>query len=169
MKTLILALVACLMAMFFACQENAINQPETTQIHKDNLPMTNSIKVCCEVRDPNYGVCNMNGCIDYTLEIIRETMSPRAGNSVYVKLYMNAILCDKLGMVHLEWRVEDRSVDVVYVSEEGIAFLDKCYNITNRNDVDLLVRFLVTTNGIGISEMILAPIEKTAQINYKEE
>lgn len=163
MKTLILSLVACLLAMFYACQENAINQPETAQIHKHNLPVTNSIKICCEVRDPIYGFCNLNGCLDYTHEIIRETMHPRAVYMISVKLYMNSILCDKLGMVHLEWRAEDRSDDIVYVSEDGIALLEKSYSITNRSDVVLLVRYLVTTNGIGLADTKIVQLEKPFQ------
>ncbi|MBK9097734.1 MAG: hypothetical protein IPM14_06305 [bacterium] len=160
MKSLILVLVACLPVFFFSCQENLINQPETSQIQKDNLPLTNSIKICCEVKDPRYGVCNLNGCVDFTLEIIREAMHPRAIHMVSVKLYMNTILCDKLGMVHLEWRAEDRTEDIVYVSEDGIVLLEKSYWITNRNDVVLLVKYLVTTNGIGIADANLVSLEK---------
>jgi hypothetical protein len=160
MKTLNLALIAFVLIIFSACQEDVINQPETDQILKPKPPATNSIKICCEVKDPNYGICNLNGCVGYNVEIIRETMSPRAGTAVYVKLYMNAILCDKLGMVHLEWRAEDRSNDVVYVSEEGIALLVKSYPITYRSDVVLLVRYLVTTDGIGIADVNLVPLEK---------
>jgi len=72
---------------------------------------------------------------------------------------MDSKLCDKLGMVHLEWRAEGRSDDIVYVSEDGILLLEKCYSITNRSDVVLLVKYLVTTNGIGISSVNLAPLE----------
>lgn len=160
MKTLILALVACLLAMFYTCQEDAINQPETHQIQKDNLPVMNSLKICCEVMDPNYGVCNLNGRVDYTHELIRDAMYPRAVYMVSVKLYMNAILCDKLGLVHPTWRAEDKTEDIIYVSEEGIALLEKSYSITNRSNVVLLVKYLVTTNGIGISSVNLIPVER---------
>lgn len=160
MKTLIFAIAVCLMALLSSCQENAINEPETMHLNKDKLPQINSMKICCEVRDPNYGVCNLNGCVNYTHELIREAMHPRAVHMVSVKLYMNSILCDKLGMVHLEWRVEARTEDIVYVSEEGIALLEKSYTITNRNDVVLLVRYLVTTNGIGVADVKIVSLEK---------
>jgi hypothetical protein len=63
-------------------------------------------------------------------------------------------------MMHLEWRIQGRSNDIVYVSEDGILLIEKCYTITNRSDVVLLVKYLVTTNGIGISSVILAPLEQ---------
>lgn len=168
MKTFNLALVVCLLAVFYACQENLVNQPETAQIQKDNLPLTNSLKICCEVRDPNYGICNVNGCVDYTHELIRDAMHPRAVYMVSVKLYMNSILCDKLGMVHLEWRAENRTEDIVYVSEDGIALLEKSYSITNRSDVVLLVRYLVTTNGVGIADVKVVRLEKILLNNSLE-
>lgn len=159
MKTLILAFIAFALIIFSACQEEVINQPETAQILKSKQPVTNSMKICCEVRDPKYGICNLNGCVEYTHELIRNAMYPRAVYMVSVKLYMNSILCDKLGMVHLEWRAEDKSEDIVYVSEEGIALLEKSYSITNRSDVVLLVRYLVTTNGIGIADTKIVRLE----------
>jgi len=160
MKTLILALVTCVLAIFYACQENAVNQPESSQILKDQQHKNNSIKICCEVKDPRYGICNLNGCVDYKVEIIGETMHPRALTAISIKLHMNSVLCDKYGMAHPEWRIEGRSEDVVYVSEEGILILEKGYKITNRNDVDLLVRYLVTTNGVGLADVALVPLEK---------
>jgi len=38
--------------------------------------------------------------------------------------------------------------------------VEKSYWITNRTDVVLLVQYLVTTDGIGISGVSLAPLEK---------
>jgi len=81
-------------------------------------------------------------------------------SEIAINIYINSELNDMLGMMHLEWRVEGRSDDIVYVSEDGIVLIEKCYSITNRNDVVLLVRYLVTTDGIGISGINLAPLEK---------
>ena len=169
MKTLNLVLIACLLAFFTNCQENFINEPGASQIEKHNLPAVNTIKICCEVRDPAYGICNLNGCVDYVFKVINETMNPRNITMVSVKLQMNSTLCDKLGMVHLEWRAVGSSSDVVYVSEEGIVLLEKSYPITNRSDVVLLATYLVTTNGIGIARTQIVPLEKEIQFNnYKE-
>ena len=87
-------------------------------------------------------------------------MNPVGLNEVAIRIYINSELNDMLGMMHLEWRIEGRSDDIVYVSEDGIVLLEKCYPITNRSDVVLLVRYLVTTNGIGISALSLASLEK---------
>lgn len=169
MKTLNLVLIACLLAFFTNCQENSLNEPEALQIEKDKLPAVQSIKICCELRDPVYGICNLNGCVDYVFKVINETMNPRNTTMISLKLQMNSTLCDKLGMVHLEWRAEGRSNDVIYVSEEGIVLLEKSYPITNRSDVVLLVTYLVTTNGIGIARTQIVPLEKEIEFNnYKE-
>ena len=169
MKTLNVTLIAFLLAIFCGCEENFINEPQTDPILKDNLPDIHSIKICCEVRDPAYGMCNLNGCVDYVFKVINEAMHPRNITMVSVKLYMNSILCDKLGMVHLDWRAEGRTDDVVYVSEEGIVLLQKSYSITNRSDVVLLVTYLVTTNGIGLASTQIVPLEKENQFtDYKE-
>ena len=125
------------------------------------MPGKNRIKICCEVQDPNYGICNLNGCVDYDFKVTSKTMNPGPGTyEISLTLYMNSVLCDMLGMVHLEWRVEGKSHDVVYVSEEGILLLEKSYWITNRTDVVLLVKYLVTTNGVGIASVNLIPLEK---------
>ena len=79
---------------------------------------------------------------------------------ISLNLEMDSKLCDKLGMVHLEWRIQGKSNDIVYVSEEGILLVEKTYWITNRNNVVLLVKYLVTTNGVGIASVDLIPVER---------
>ena len=160
MKTLSLILIAFFIAIFSGCQENQINQPEISQINKDSLPVKNTIKICCEVRDPNYGICNLNGYVNYTHEVINRTMNPIGLWEISLKFHMSSKLCDKLGMVHLEWRIENRSEEIVYVSEEGILLLEKMYSITNRSDVVLLVRYLVTTIGVGLANVNLVRLER---------
>ena len=164
MKTFFVTLVAFLLALIIGCQENLINEPGDSLLKKDEITTsttttTNSLKICCEVRDPEYGACNLNGCVNYVHKIINRAMNPTGLYEISLRLHMDSKLCDKLGMVHLEWRAEGRSDDIVYVSEDGILLLEKCYSITNRSDVVLLVKYLVTTNGIGISSVNLAPLE----------
>lgn len=165
MKTFFVTLVAFSVALIIGCRESLINEPETSLLKKDEISTstantTNSIKICCEVRDPRYGSCNLNGCVKYVHQIINRTMNPIGLNEILLRLHMDSKLCDKLGMVHLEWRAEGRSNDIVYVSEEGILLVEKTYWITNRNDVVLLVRYMVTTDGVGISSVNLVPLEK---------
>jgi len=87
-------------------------------------------------------------------------MNPTGLNEVAIHIYINSELNDMLGMMHLEWRIQGRSEDVVTVSKQGTVLIEKCYSITNRSDVVLLVQYLVTTDGIGISNVSLAPLEK---------
>jgi len=63
-------------------------------------------------------------------------------------------------MSPIKWSVKGKSQDVVTVSEEGILLIEKSYWIANRYDVVLLVQYLVTTDGVGISGVSLAPLEK---------
>ena len=165
MKTFFVTLAAFSLALIIGCQENLINEPENSLLKKNEISTsatttTNSIKICCEVRDPQYGSCNLNGCVKYVHQIINRAMNPMGLYEISLKLHMYSKLCDKLGMVHLEWRAEGKSDDIVYVSEEGILLVEKTYWITNRNDVVLLVRYLVTTDGVGISSVNLVPLEK---------
>lgn len=160
MKNLFVIFSVFFLAFLFGCQENPIDAPESSPLLKDKVPEVKRLKICCELRDPNYGVCNLNGCVNYTFEVIRDKMGPRRITEVSLNLYMNSVLCDKLGMVHLEWRIEGKSNDIVYVSEDGILLVEKTYWITNRNDVVLLVRYMVTTDGVGISSVNLVPLEK---------
>lgn len=165
MKTFFVTLAAFSLALIIGCQESLINEPETSLLKKDEISAsttttTNSIKICCEVRDPQYGSCNLNGFVKYVHQIINRAMNPMGLYEISLKLHMDSKLCEKLGMVHLEWRAEGRSNDIVYVSEGGILLVEKTYWITNRNDVILLVKYLVTTNGVGISSINLVPLEK---------
>ncbi len=159
MKNLFVIFAVFSLAILIGCKENLINGPETSQLLKDKLPEVNRIKICCEVQDPNFGICNLDGYVNYTHSITNK-MGPRGITEISLNIYMNSTLCDKLGMVHLDWRIEGRSDDLVYVSEEGILLLEKSYWITNRTDVVLLVRYLVTTNGMGIADVSLVPLEK---------
>lgn len=168
MKTLIITLAVFTLALIIGCQENLVNEPVTILDKRDipsnseitPPPTCNTIKICCFVEDPLSGLCNLNGCVNYTHQEINRAMNPLGLHEIAIHLEMNSVLCDPLGMVHPEWRVEGRSDDVVYVSEEGIALVYKDYPITNRNDVVLVVRYMVTTDGVGISDISIAEIEQ---------
>jgi hypothetical protein len=165
MKTFFITLVAFSLALIIGCQENLINEPENSLLKKAEINTattrtTSSLKICCEVRDPEYGSCNLNGCVNYVHQIINRAMNPIGLNEISLNLEMDSKLCDKLGMMHLEWRIQGKSNDIVHVSEEGILLVEKTYWITNRNDVVLLVRYMVTTDGVGISSVNLVPLEK---------
>ena len=161
MKTFFVTLAAFSLALIIGCQESMLNEPDQVLLKdKDNLLTTNTIKLKYDLRDPLYGTCNLFGKVSYTFQIINRAMNPIGLSEISIHIVMDSELDDKLGMMHLEWRIQGRSDDIVYVSEDGILLIEKCYTITNRSDVVLLVKYLVTTNGIGISSVILAPLEQ---------
>lgn len=161
MKNFFITLAAFSLALFIGCQENMLNEPSEVFLKQnDNLVTSNVLKLECDLRDPSYGISKLCGSVNYTIQIINDAMSPIGLNRISLRLNINALLSDMYGMMHLEWRVEDRSHDVVTVSDDGISIVEKCYGISNRTDVVLLVQYLVTTNGVGVASISLAPLEK---------
>lgn len=161
MKTFFITLAAFSLALLIGCQENMLNEPSEAFLKQnDNLVTSNILKLECDLRDPSYGISKLCGSVNYTIQVINDAMIPIGLNRISLRLNINALLNDIYGMMHLEWGVEDRSLDVVTVSEDGINILEKCYSISNRTDVVLLIQYLVTTNGVGVASISLAPLEK---------
>jgi hypothetical protein len=161
MKTIFLTLAAFSLVLIIGCQENTINEPANVLMKdSETLYSSNMIKVNYDLKDPISGISTISGRVTYSLQLVDEGMGPRASRQFIVQINMDSKLEDKFGMMHMEWRVEGRSEDVLYVSEDGILLLQKSYPITNRTDVVVLVTYLVTTDGIGISSLVLAPLEK---------
>ena len=161
MKTFFVTLIAFSLVLIIGCQENMVNEPADVLLkHDDNLVKANKLKLNYELSDPLYGYSKVSGTVSYVHQIINRAMNPVGLYEISLHIEMNSELDDLLGMMHLEWIVRGRSDDIVYVSEEGILLVEKTYWITNRNDVVLLVKYLVTTNGVGISSVNLVPLEK---------
>jgi hypothetical protein len=165
MKNLFVALFVFSLALFIGCQENPVSQFEASPILKIKPPTEQSIKLCCELKDPYSNVCNLKGRVDYVFEVIKNTMNPRAITLISLRINIHASLCDKLRMMPCAWFIEGKSNEIVQVSEEGILLLEKSYSITNRNDVVLLVKYMVTKNGFGLSGVNLVPIERKISEN----
>ncbi len=160
MKTFFVTLAAFSLALFIGCQESMINESDDVLLkEKDDRVSSNIIKLNYNLRDPIYGTCCLSGRVTYSFQILNRAMNPTGLSEIAINIYMNSEINDMLGMMHLEWRIEGRSDDIVFVSEDGIVLMEKCYPITNRTDVVMLVKYLVTTNGIGISSVSLAPLE----------
>jgi len=159
MKTFFVILVTFSLALIIGCQESSINEPNMSTLQKDKIDQERSIKICCQIRDPYSGICNLSGCVTYVHKIISYSRTPLGINQISLRLHMDSKLCDKLGMAHLEWRIEGRSNEIVYVGAEEVLLIEKTYTITNRNDVVLVVRYAITSNGVGISTLRLIPLE----------
>lgn len=165
MKVFYLIPIILFLSLLLGCQENPVSQSETSPILKVKQPIEQTIKLCCDIDDPYYNVCNLNGMVNYVFEIIDNTMNPRATTLISLRITIHATLCDKLRMMPCAWIIEGKSDEVVQVSEEGILLLEKSYPITNRNDVVLLVKYMVTKNGLGLSGVNLVPIERKISEN----
>jgi len=166
MKKAFFISAAISLAIFFAaCQESMINEPVDVLQKSDIIsvsPMTTSstIKLNQDLQDPVSGTSRLTGRVTYNIEVMDESMSPVGLTQISLHLYINSKLDDLFGMSHMEWKAEGRSDDVFFLSEDGIKVLEKSYSITNRNDVVLLLQYLVTSEGVGISKISLAQIEK---------
>jgi hypothetical protein len=161
MKTFFVTLIAFSLVLIIGCQENTVNEPADVLLkHDDNLVTANKLKLNYELSDPLYSSSKLSGTVSYVHTIINRTINPIGLKEISLHIEMNSELYDHLGLMHLEWIVQGRSEEIFYVSEEGILLVEKSYWITNRNDVVLLVQYLVTTDGVGISNVSLTPLEK---------
>jgi hypothetical protein len=160
MKKLLFSLVVFSVLFVLGCEENLINEPADALLkQKDNLASGRTIILNYELQDPSYGYSRLSGSVSYVHQIINRAMNPMGLYEISLHIEMNSELYDLLGMMHLEWQIHGRSDDIVYVSEDGILLIEKTYQITNRSDVVLIVQYLVTTNGVGISNVSLVPLE----------
>jgi hypothetical protein len=158
MKRLFFTSVIFSVLLFIGCQESSITEPAGTLEKTGNPGGKQIIQMNFMIDDPFAGSVEIVGEVYYTHEV---------GNSdqfsdlflVSVTLDLNAELNDMLGMMHLEWKTSGKSEDSMYISEEGMYILQKAYSITNRNDVVLIVQYLVTTEGVGIPNCWLELID----------
>jgi hypothetical protein len=165
MKIFFLTPVVLFLSLLLGCQDNPVSESEASPILKVKPPIEQTIKLCCEVKDPYSNVCNLNGRVNYVFEVIKNTMNPRATTLISLRINIHASLCDKLRMMPCVWIIEGKSDEILQVSEEGILLLEKSYSISNRNDVVLLVKYMVTAKGIGISGVNLVPLERKISEN----
>jgi hypothetical protein len=142
-----------------SCNENISTDPNAN-LSKPGLEIIHDkIQICCEILDPMSGVCGLNGCAEYSHQIINRVANPNGLYTILLNLQMYSELCSKCMMVHPDWIIRGYSEETVNVSEDGIALVTKQYEITNRFDVVLKVTYLVTTNGAGIAEVMIVPMQ----------
>jgi len=158
MKKLLLATTVLSVLFIAGCQENSITEPVVT-LEKTGDPVNREIiQMNFMIDDPLIGVVEIVGEVYYTHELVNsDQLSSQF--LISVSLDFNAELNDMLGMMHLEWSSSGKSEDSMYISEEGIYILQKAYGITNRDDVVLIVQYLVTTEGVGIPNCWLEIID----------
>ncbi len=158
MKKLFLTTVIFSVLLFIGCQENSITEPAGALEKTGNPVNRETIQINFVIDDPLAGKVELVGEVYYTHELLNSDQ-PSNQFLVSVSLEFNSQLNDMLGMMHLEWRSSGKSEDSMYISEEGIYILQKAYSITNRDDVVLVVQYLVTTEGVGVPNCWLEIID----------
>lgn len=167
MKTLTLIISALLIFAFFGCTENQLTQPETAfnnsaekksfaEIPTDQIIKKDELKLCCKVCDPITGNCKLIGRVIY----IHETLSNTGGSaSVQISFDMKSELHTPL-MNLSPYFISGSSCDTVYINETGVSFVEKNYEVRNRADVRLGVKYKVTTDGAEIISIRLHQIDQ---------
>ncbi len=158
MKTLIAIFGVLLILSFIGCRENQVSQPETIVNMGLNKVTTGEVKIHSEVIDPVFGACIISGKTSYMMDIPEYSANANAGIQVKLSLELDAELCTRL-MSPIKFSIRGVSVEVVNIREEEIQFVEKNYEISNRPDVRLGVKYLVTTSGVEIQKMVLLQID----------
>jgi len=158
MKNLLLTLVTFSVLLLIGCQENSITDPiQDNQFQKTDGPSVTTGTILLEgtlVLPGDFQTYyTIEGQIDYTHGVVQLDPAPPAPQYyVAISLSARANLTD--GVDRLS--ISTSSNDHVYVSEDGILILEKVFEVIGNNDqISLICRFLVTTDGIGLSEMFL--------------
>ena len=169
MKILFFSFVVFFFLLIIGCQENQITAPITTgEIEKassfDETSTLGNIPLEGQLQDPNdpSNYFTINGMIQYEHKIIqRDPIPPVPQYYISVNLSVQATIKDDDLPVEVEGIVNSTSEDLVYVSEEGIYILEKYYEVSGlTNGMVLYLRFLVTTDGIGLNSMWLSVFDK---------
>jgi hypothetical protein len=164
-KNLFLTIVVSSVLLLIGCQENSITDPVSVDpVNKtQNLSSTDTqgrFPLEGRLINPGDGLNQyfaIEGSIDYIHELVPlDPIPPAPQFFVSLKLNVNAELRDPLSPTDPIWTISDRTEDMIYVSEEGIYLLYKTFSVLGREDgLALVCRFLVTTDGVGLSEMWL--------------
>ncbi|RPI66882.1 MAG: hypothetical protein EHM47_15835 [Ignavibacteriales bacterium] len=169
MKKLFLSFVVFSFLLVTGCQENSITDPISSQ--SPNKVQSNSgivtqgsvpLQGILEVQGSDNLFYTIEGNIDYTHELIFvDPIPPAQQYHVKLNLSTNAILAGGNDLPgNKNNTVSSESEDVFYVSPEGIYLLEKTFYLQGSFEgMVLVLRFLVTTDGVGLNSMHLAFID----------
>lgn len=152
MKKYYVIFILSLFIILPGCSDPIITEP-VSNLEKPAFPHKGVIDVCCPLTDPLSGACNLVGTVMYYHEIISSPNCVEGLYTIQLWLEMDTEICDMLGMMHLAWTITQSSMDTVIVNEEGIVILEKNYMVSNRPDILLNVKYLITTGGVGIVDI----------------
>jgi hypothetical protein len=170
MKKLFLSFIVFSFLLIIGCQENSITDPLSSQ--SPNKVQINSgtvsqgsiiLQGTLEVQGSYNLSYTIDGSVDYTHELIFVDPIPPA-QQYYVKMNLttNAIISAANDLTgNKSNTVSSESEDDFYVSPEGIYLLEKTFYLQGSFEgMVLVLKFLVTTDGIGLNSMHLAFIDK---------
>ena len=160
MKKLLISLVVFSVLFITGCQENSITDPVSTESINKNQTTSETftsgvipLEGLLVVPGGFQSYYDIQGQINYTHELLLiEPIPPQY--YIDLNLSASATLTDDGNNT---FRISSTSEDNIYVSDDDISLLEKSFPVLGRNDGMVLVcRFLVTTDGIGLSSMWLA-------------
>jgi hypothetical protein len=174
MKNLLFTVFSFSVLLLIGCQENSMVDPlSPDSINKSGNPTSNitsgTIKLGGLLVLPGgfQSYYTIDGQIDYTHEkVLVDPIPPAPQYYIAVGLSIRAEISDGSNIL----TVSSNSNDNVYVSEEGIMILEKVYPVLNsENGLVLICKFLVTTDGLGLNEMMLEEGYVNPNLNKSKE
>ena len=158
MKNLLLTLAVLFGLLLIGCQDSSLVDPiQDAGLQKTDNPSVTTGTILLEgtlvLPGDFQSYYTIEGQINYTHEVVQLDPAPPAPQ-YYVAIILSARADLTDGVDRLN--ISTSSNDHVYVSEDGILILEKVFEVVGNNDqLSLICKFLVTTDGIGLSEMFL--------------
>jgi len=162
MKKIFLALVISTVLLLMGCENNSINDPNSADTvgknefssggitHRGSIPLDRMLMLPGRGND----YYQLKGTINYTSELIKQY--PDATNekfNVKLDISVNAQLSD---IYSKSWSISSYSDDLLYIAQEGVYVLEKTYPVIGRKDnLRLVCRFIITTDGVGLDNVEL--------------
>ena len=152
--------------MLVGCQENKDTNPVSYESLNKNLPPQNEVtrgKIQLDniLVDPGLGnnYYQIKGKINFTDEYFKNQHNLNAVKyDINLRLEIDASLLS-LSSENGEfssWNISKESIDKIYVPKEGFIILEKEYQVNGRgNNLTLVCKYLVTTDGVGLESIKL--------------
>ena len=174
MKNLFLTCMVLFLVFTFGCQESFITDPtqplaenQDAQVTNDDLIKNdpgdvnhNIISLKYQLADPGgEGTCLLTGQVSYENTVI-SAITTDGKVWVKVRLEMVALLCHLRKSAHPpRWKIEKKTEDLMFftTTESPAKKLSKTYSITNRDDVELSVTYLITFKSVKVVGIFLKP------------
>jgi hypothetical protein len=158
MKNLFLTCVVLFLVFIFGCQESSITDP-TQPLSKNDIADVNHnlISLKYKLADPRGGgTLDLTGQVSYNNTILPSITDD---GKVWVKviLGMSSQLGRTRGTEHPEWKIEQKTEDKVFFTNPATVTtakkLTKTYSITNRDNVELCVTYIITLKKVRVAEV----------------